>query len=238
MTFAVAARCERTGQLGIAVASYSIAIGRYMDGAVRANTGAIQSIGAPNPRLNYFAMNLLAEGRNPRQVMTDLLKNDTNANDRCMALVDREGEVVVHTGANVLKGAFHKAGEGFIAFGTNLTGKEVVDCMAMAFEADAGLDLDERLLLALEAGCAAGGIQGRKGRLPERSCGLAVWGNKAYNELDLRVDLHEAAVVDLRRIYTDYRPSIAYYEERARHPRNAIPAMEFADMLAKKKESA
>ena len=29
------------------------------------------------------------------------------------------------------------------------------------------------------------------------------------------------------------QPSIAYYEQRARSPRNAIPAMEFADMLKK-----
>lgn len=239
MSYAVLARCGRTGQLGIALASYSIAIGRYMDGAMRANTGAIQCVGAPNPRVSYLGMNLLAEGRNPRQVMKDLLANDEHADYRCIALVDRAGEIVVHMGANMPQGTFKKAGAGFVAFGTQLAGVEVAEAMAGAFDADASRDLDERLLLALEAGSAAGGFRGSKGRLPERSCGLAVWGNKTYNELDLRVDLHEAAVLDLRRIYTDYRPSIAYYEERARHPRNAIPAMEFVDMLAKKqKESA
>lgn len=239
MSYAVVARCGRSGQFGIAVASYSMAIGRYLDGAMRANTGAVQSIGAPNPRLNYLAMNLLAEGRNPRQVMADLVNNDEHAQYRCMALVSREGEICVHTGAKLREGTFHKTGEGFVAFGTSLAGVEVVGSMAEAFDADAQRDLDERLMLALEAGCAAGGIRGRKGRLPERSCGLSVWGNKSYNELDLRVDLHPAAIADLRRIHTDYRPSIAYYEERARHPRNAIPAMEFVDMLARKqKETA
>jgi hypothetical protein len=44
-------------------------------------------------------------------------------------------------------------------------------------------------------------------------------------------------VDELRRIYIDYKPSIAYYEERARSPRNAIPAMEFADMLKKQQET-
>ena len=44
------------------------------------------------------------------------------------------------------------------------------------------------------------------------------------------------AIDELRRIYVDYKPSIAYYEERARSPRNAIPAMEFADMLKKKQK--
>jgi uncharacterized Ntn-hydrolase superfamily protein len=64
-----------------------------------------------------------------------------------------------------------------------------------------------------------------------------VWGNRTYNEVDLRVDVHEHAVEELRRIFIDYRPSIAYYEERARNPRNAIPAMEFADMLKKQQET-
>ena len=74
---------------------------------------------------------------------------------------------------------------------------------------------------------------GGKGRLPERSAAMVLWGNRTYNEVDLRVDLHERAIEELRRIYVDYKPSIAYYEQRARSPRNAIPAMEFADMLKK-----
>jgi hypothetical protein len=45
------------------------------------------------------------------------------------------------------------------------------------------------------------------------------------------VDLHDDAIADLGRIYVDYKPSIAYYEERARSPRNAVPAMEFVEKL-------
>ena len=37
-------------------------------------------------------------------------------------------------------------------------------------------------------------------------------------------------------MYADYKPTAEYYEERARHPRNALPAMEFADMLKKKQK--
>jgi hypothetical protein len=37
-------------------------------------------------------------------------------------------------------------------------------------------------------------------------------------------------------MYADYKPTAEYYEERARHPRNALPAMEFADMLRKKQQ--
>jgi len=50
MTYSIVARCPRTGQLGIGVASYSMAIGLYCDGAVRANTGVTLTQGFPNPR--------------------------------------------------------------------------------------------------------------------------------------------------------------------------------------------
>ena len=40
----------------------------------------------------------------------------------------------------------------------------------------------------------------------------------------------------MRRIYADYKPSIAYYDERARNPRNAIPGVEFAEMLKNRRQ--
>jgi hypothetical protein len=50
--------------------------------------------------------------------------------------------------------------------------------------------------------------------------------------------MQAGAIAQLRRIYVDYRPTAEYYEERARHPRNAIPAMEFADMLKSRQKEA
>jgi uncharacterized Ntn-hydrolase superfamily protein len=37
MTYSVIARCPRSGRLGIATASYTMAIGAHCDGAVRPN---------------------------------------------------------------------------------------------------------------------------------------------------------------------------------------------------------
>jgi uncharacterized Ntn-hydrolase superfamily protein len=227
MTYSIIARCPRTGQFGIAIASYSIAIGMYCDGAVRANTGATLTLGNPLPRNNYLAINLLAQGRTAVQVLTELRANDPDNEYRQIAIVDRESSTVVHTGAKVGKYAGHRVGNGHVIFGDALTGEAVLDAMAAAFETTANIGLDEQLLTALEAGRDAGGI----GRLPERSAAMVLWANRTYNEVDLRVDLHHRPIEELRRIYVDYKPSIAYYEERARSPRNAIPAMEFADML-------
>jgi uncharacterized Ntn-hydrolase superfamily protein len=236
MTYSIIARCPRTGQLGIGIASYSIAIGRYCDGAVRANTGVTLTQGFPNPRNNYLAINLLAQGRTAGQALTELIGNDPDSEYRQIAIVDRENSAVAHTGAKLRRWAGHRIGKGYVAFGDVLAGQQVVDALAAGFEASPQGGLDEQLLAALEAGRDAGGMAGAKGRLPERSAAMIVWGNRTYNEVDLRVDLHDRAVNELRRIYVDYKPSIAYYEERARNPRDAIPAMEFADMLKNKKQ--
>ena len=76
MTYSIIARCPRSGQFGIGIASYSIAIGIYCDGAVRANTGVTLTLGSPNPRNNYLAINLLQQGRTAGQALTELLAND------------------------------------------------------------------------------------------------------------------------------------------------------------------
>jgi uncharacterized Ntn-hydrolase superfamily protein len=236
MTYSILARCPRSGQFGIGAASYSIAIGMHCDGAVRANTGATLTLGFPHPRNNYLAINLLAQGRTAGQTLTELLANDADRAYRQIAIIDRESTAVAHTGVSVRKWAGHRIGKGYVVFGDALAGQPVLDAMAAGFEAAPEAGLDEQLLAALEAGRTAGGMVGGKGRLPERSAAMVVWGNRTYNEVDLRVDLHDRAIEELRRIYVDYKPSIAYYEERARNPRNAIPAMEFADMLKKQQQ--
>src|SRR5258705_11364462 len=98
MTYSIIARCPRSGQFGIGIASYSIAIGRYCDGAVRANTGVTLTLGNPLPRNNYLAINLLAQGRTARQTLTELIASDPASAYRQIAIVDRENTAVPHTG--------------------------------------------------------------------------------------------------------------------------------------------
>ena len=230
MSYAIVARCPVTGQFGIAAASYSLAIGRHCDGALRANTGAALTLGSPGPRDNYLAVNLLAQGHTAAQALEQLLANDPDGEYRQIAIVDRE-TVAARSGARLRPWAGHRAGAGYVAFGDMLAGTAVLDALAESYEREPQAGLDERLVRALTAARDAGGLTGRGGRLPERSAALIVWGSRPHNEIDLRVDLHEKAIADLQRIYVDYKPSIAYYEERARSPRNAVPAMEFVEKL-------
>jgi uncharacterized Ntn-hydrolase superfamily protein len=239
MTYSIIARCPRTGQLGIGVASYTMAIGAYCDGAVRPNVGATITQGSPLPRNNRLAVNLLAQGYTPAQALGELIANDPAAAHRQIAIVDREGVGIAHTGARVRSTSGQRIGAGFVALGSMLASEKVLDALVSGFEADSKAELDERMLNALERARDAGGLKGGSGPLRERSVALIVWGKRDYSDSDLRVDLQDDAIAELRRIHIDYKPTAEYYDERARHPRNAIPAMEFADMLkAQQKETS
>lgn len=234
MTYTVIARCPRTGRLGIGSASYTMAIGAYCDGAVRPNVGVTMTQGAPLARNNRLALNSLAQGCTPQFALSVLEQNDSHYAYRQIAIVDREGSAHAHTGAQVRPVCGQRVGAGYAALGSMLAADNVLDALVARFESDAQADLEDRLLQALEAGRDAGGLKGSYGPLPERSVALIVWGAHDYSDIDLRVDLQDGAIAQLRRMYADYKPTAEYYEERARHPRNAIPAMEFADMLKNK----
>ena len=236
MTFSVIARCPRTGRFGIGSASYTMAIGAYCDGAVRPNAGVTITQSAPLLRNNRLAINLLAQGFTPQQALRVLVENDAHCDYRQIAIVDREGVGVAHTGTDVRQACGERVGSGFVAVGSMLANDRVLDALVAGFEAQSQTGLEDRLLNALEAGRDAGGLKGSNGPLPERSVALIVWGRHDYSDVDLRVDLQDGAIAGLRRMVADYKPTAEYYEERARHPRNAIPAMEFADMLKNKQK--
>jgi uncharacterized Ntn-hydrolase superfamily protein len=232
MTYGIVARCPRTGRLGVAAASYSIAIGLYCSDVVRANTGAAVSLGAPNPGDGALGLRLLAQGFTPSHVLAEIIANDQNSDHRLIGIIDREGNAVAHTGAKTQPWSGSKSGQDYVTLGDMLAGAKVIDAIAEGYSSDPAADLEERLLQALEAGRDAGGQRGGHGRLPERSAVMIVYGIQDYSDWDLRVDEHEKAIDELRRVHEEYKPNAAYYIERARNPDNAIPAMEFADMLA------
>src|SRR5205814_9126451 len=87
---------------------------------------------------------------------------------------------------------------GFTVAGNMLAGPEVIAAMARAFRASGGdgRDLSERLLLALEAGQAAGGDKRGK-----QSAALLVASPQPRMVHNLRVDDHADPVAELRRLW-------------------------------------
>ena len=75
MTYTVIARCARTGQLGIGIATYSLAVGGYCP-AIRGGSGAVSSQAFVNLKLGNLALRLMNQGYNPDKVMSKLRVDD------------------------------------------------------------------------------------------------------------------------------------------------------------------
>jgi uncharacterized Ntn-hydrolase superfamily protein len=84
----------------------------------------------------------------------------------------------------------------FAVQGNMLVSAPTIESMAEAFRRSEPFDLAERLMLALEAGEAAGGDKRGK-----QAAALVIHCDEDRRELDLRVDDHAEPVAELRRLY-------------------------------------
>jgi len=230
MTYTILGRCQRTGRLGIGIATFSITVGRYCYG-VKSMTGVTVSQAFANERNNALALRLLSQGFTARSVLQQLLDNDHHAEYRQIGVIDRSGMAAAHTGPRTRGWSGHVAGENYVAFGNGLVGPEVAEAIAAGFQAAPGADLEHRLLMGIEAGRDAGGQGTRERHKPERSAALRVYSKDAFADIDLRVDLHATAVEELRRVWTQYKQYEAYYRNRERNPRGAMGQEEFMKTL-------
>lgn len=224
MTYSLIARCPRTGKFGIAISTYTLAVGQYCDGLV-SHRGIAMSQASVRQANSGLAARLLRQGFEAPAVLETLLRNDQFTSFRQIGIVDRLGQAVCHTGSDARTWRGHRTAEGVVAMGNVLLGPQVVDDMLSAFQASTDADLSERLLSALEAGRDAGGQSNGSRRMPERSAALIVIGNDDHPQLNLRVDLHDKAVDELRRLYTRYQPYEDYYRQRDLAPRT-VPGQE------------
>ena len=206
MTFSIAARCPRTGMLGVATSSKALAAGGLVP-YCRAGVGAIASQSFVNPYLGIDGLTLLEQGLAAERVLERVVEEDPGRELRQLAIVDGEGRAAAHTGEDCIRWAGHVLGGGYVCLGNILAGEEVVRAMARAFEASTGEELPERLLRALEAGQEAGGD--RRGR---QSAGLQVVGTEEYPYCDLRVDDHEDPVPEMRRLLGVFQRELPFWQ--------------------------
>lgn len=201
MTFSIAAKCERTGQFGIAVSTKVPAVGSICP-YMKAGVGAIASQSFVNPYIGINGLKYLEKGLSAEAVKERILSEDVQSEIRQFAIVDKDGETAAYTGGKCVDWHGHIEGDQFVAAGNMLVGEETIQDMARVFEETKELKLSERLLRALEAGQEAGGD--KRGR---QSAALKVVSTESYPLVDLRVDEHEDPVKELRRVY-----EVAKYE--------------------------
>lgn len=230
MTYSIIARCPKTGRLGLGITTFSIASGGRCEG-ILAGVGICKTQAYVNRGNDPLAIDLLAQGFTPAHVMSRLAANDPDHAYRQIAIMDREGNGVGHTGSGTRPWSGHKVGPGFVAFGNVLAGPQVVEAIVAGFLADPEAALEFRLLSALEGGRNAGGQVGAEGHLTERSAAIRVVADPDYADIDVRVDLHDDAVVELRRVLEEFKRYEVFYRERGRKPREAITQDEFVARL-------
>lgn len=202
-TFSIVACDSATGQLGVAIQSRVVAAGAIVP-AARAGVGAIATQANANVTFKPRALQLLADGQLPEEVRRHFVETDSLIESRQFAIVDSKCRIASFTGDRNIAWAGMRSGEHYSAQGNILTGPEVVDSMAAAFERaeELGKPLAERLLDALKAGQAAGGD--RRGR---QGAGLLVvqegggYGGGDDRYIDLRVEDHVAPILELERVY-------------------------------------
>lgn len=200
-TFSIAARCPRTGELGVAVSTCEPCVG-WIVPFVRAGVGAIASQARSNPYFGIDGLRLLERGQSAQETLASMLTLDDprDREQRQLAIVDHLGGCAAYTGAECRPWAGHRMGDGVIAAGNLLVGSETIDDMFESYQSRQSEELAERLVSALEAGQASGGD--RRGRI---SAALLVGKEGMWPWVDVRVDSHPDPVTDLRRIFEEFK---------------------------------
>jgi len=216
MTFSVAGRCARTGMLGIAITTSSIAVASRCPWA-RAGVGAVATQNITDPRLGARGLDLMASGLSAPEAMQRLLTDAPHPEFRQITMLDRQGRTASHSGAKTLGSNAVSEGADCIAAGNLLSNRDVPVAMTRSFAAHPNAHLGERLLLALEAGLVSGGEMG-----PVKSAGLLVVHEQNWPLVDLRVDWDDGNPIStLHRLWERFQPQMNDYVTRALEPSKA-----------------
>lgn len=195
MTWSIVARDPETGFFGVAVATRMFAVGALCPWT-GAKAGALASQALINPFLGPRGLALLREGYPALAALKVLMRADPGQATRQVHMIDTEGQIASHTGAYCIGWAGQREGEAVSVAGNMLVSPVVIEDTLAAYSDNMDLPFAERLLLAMDAGEAAGGD--KRGR---QSAAVVVQGLEPCRRLDMRADDHTEPLVELRRLY-------------------------------------
>jgi uncharacterized Ntn-hydrolase superfamily protein len=196
MTYSIVAYDPEQNQLGVAVQSHSLCVGARVPWA-EAGVGAVATQAQSEPSYGTLGLAMMQAGKSAEQALKGLLASDPQAAIRQVAMVDKQGNIAVHTGEKCVEAAGHRQGT-YYSVQANLMLKNTVwDAMASSFETTSG-SLAERMLKALSAAQSEGGdIRG------QQSAALLVVSSQPASGgrlFDLRVDDHPEPLQELQRL--------------------------------------
>jgi len=200
MTFSLVARDPGTGQLGVAVATCTLAVGRAAPWA-RAGVGAVATQASSNRGYGPRALDLLADGAPAGEALDRLVAADAEAAQRQVGVVGPAGLPAAWTGGECLSACGHLVEADFATQGNMLASRSVLPSLVEGYATATG-DLATRLVTALRAGQDAGGdLRGR-----QSAALLVVSGDRDDDapwegvQVDLRVDDAPDPIAELDRL--------------------------------------
>jgi uncharacterized Ntn-hydrolase superfamily protein len=201
-TYSIVACDLAAGQWGVAVQSKFLAVGSVVPWA-EPHVGAIATQSYANPRYGPDGLTLLRQGHSAAEVIETLTSGDEGRAERQVGVVDAGGSAATFTGEACHDWAGGRTGDCYAAQGNILVSEATVEALAATFEANAHLELAERLIECLAAAQAAGGD--RRGQ--QSASLLVVEKDGGYAKLsdalvDLRIDDHERPIAELRRLFS------------------------------------
>ena len=217
MTFSIVGHCAKTGMLGVAITTSSIAVGSRCPW-VRAGVGAVATQNVTKPSLGPDTLDLMADGASAQDALNNAMATEPHPSYRQVIVIDAKGQVAEFSGTSTLGNHGVAQGKGCISAGNLLRTSALPKTVVDVFERHEGTHLAERLLLALEAGLyEAGGEEGSV-----QSACLLVADKLRWPLVDLRVDLDEHdPIKTLRALWADYEPQMNDYVTRAVNPSDA-----------------
>lgn len=221
-TFSIVAMDEKTGDVGVAVQSHWFSVGSIVSWA-EAGVGAVATQSLVNASFGPRGLELLKQGKSPKEALKILLDSDAGREFRQVAIIDVQGRVATHTGTACIADAGQVVGKNYSVQANMMLNKKVWPAMSKAFEKNEDLPLAERMMATMEAAQRVGGdIRGQqsaailvvKGKSTDK-----VWEDR---KIDLRVEDHPKAVAEMARVLKVFRA----YE----HMNNGDLAIEHQEM--------
>jgi uncharacterized Ntn-hydrolase superfamily protein len=194
MTWSIIARDKATGCFGIAVATKFFAVGARVP-FIAAGIGAVATQALVNPFYGTNGLRLLREGMPADEVVKTLIAADDGHDHRQVHVMDAQGGVAAHTGSACIDWCGHIKDDDFSIAGNMLTNSGVLSNTAATFAANNDAPFARRLIVAMQAGEAAGGDKRGK-----QSAALLIFGEEEWADLDLRVDDHADPLRELDRL--------------------------------------
>jgi len=199
-TYSIIARDPETGELGGAVQTHQMGVGRVIPFALP-GVGIIASQSLSNVSYNPIALTMLKEGVAPKAIISALVASDSNSKRRQVAVMNHKGEAAAFSGAGCIPEFGHYVGDNYSIQANMMTRTTVIDAMRETFESATG-NLAQRMLAALQAAQAEDGdIRGMQSaalKVIPAERDAVEWASN----YDIRVDEHEHPVEELARLVT------------------------------------